>query len=160
MPSPVYGDIRHPFLVCIPIRRLHFRCVFAMQQLIVMTVNGLIQGCLFTGSFNYGAGNRDRLHSAFRYETALGLRYDDTGTLTVIPFPAQLGLFTASEAMRSFGISAMRTRRQAICFGGLSTMISTYFRLDMKVGSSIVIQLCRQLLFLVPFYGVWTNYSN
>ena len=59
-------------------------------------------------------------------------------------------LFTASEAMRSFGISAMRIMAASYLFCGLSTMISTYFQATEKVGSSIAIQLCRQLLFLVP----------
>ena len=45
--------------------------------------------------FNYGAGNRERLHSAFRYGTALVTGMMILGTLAVILFPAQiLGLFT------------------------------------------------------------------
>ena len=52
--------------------------------------------------------------------------------------------------MRSFGISAMRIMAASYLFCGLSTMISTYFQATEKVGSSMVIQLCRQLLFLVP----------
>ena len=48
-----------------------FGAYFKVQQLIVMTVNGLIQGCLPVMRFNYGAGNSERLHSAFRYGTAL-----------------------------------------------------------------------------------------
>ena len=128
-----------------------FGAYFKVQQLIVMTVNGLIQGCLPIMRFNYGAGNRDRLHSAFRYGTALVSGMMILGTLTVNFFPAQLlKLFTASEAMRSFGISAMRIMAASYLFCGLSTMISTYFQATEKVGSSIAIQLCRQLLFLVP----------
>ena len=128
-----------------------FGAYFKVQQLIVMTVNGLIQGCLPIMRFNYGAGNRDRLHSAFRYGTALVSGMMILGTLTVNLFPAQLlELFTASEAMRAFGISAMRIMAASYLFCGLSTMISTYFQATEKVGSSIVIQLCRQLLFLVP----------
>mgnify|MGYP000122658375 CR=1 FL=1 len=128
-----------------------FGAYFKVQQLVVMTVNGLIQGCLPIMRFNYGAGNRDRLHSAFRYGTALVSGMMILGTLTVNFFPAQLlELFTASEAMRSFGISAMRIMAASYLFCGLSTMISTYFQATEKVGSSIAIQLCRQLLFLVP----------
>ena len=48
-----------------------FGAYFKIQQLIVMTVNGLIQGCLPVMSFNYGAGNRERLNLAFRYGTIL-----------------------------------------------------------------------------------------
>ena len=128
-----------------------FGAYFKVQQLIVMTVNGLIQGCLPVMRFNYGAGNSERLHSAFRYGTALVTGMMILGTLAVILFPAQiLGLFTASETMRSFGISAMRIMAASYLFCGLSTMISTYFQATEKVGSSMAIQLCRQMLFLAP----------
>ena len=128
-----------------------FGAYFKVQQLIVMTVNGLIQGCLPVMRFNYGAGNSERLHSAFRYGTALVTGMMILGTLAVILFPAQiLELFTASETMRSFGISAMRIMAASYLFCGLSTMISTYFQATEKVGSSMAIQLCRQMLFLVP----------
>ena len=99
-----------------------FGAYFKVQQLIVMTVNGLIQGCLPIMRFNYGAGNRDRLHSAFRYGTALVSGMMILGTLTVNFFPVQLlELFTASKAMRSFGIS-----RYANYGGKLSVLRSLY----------------------------------
>ena len=128
-----------------------FGAYFKVQQLIVMTVNGLIQGCLPVMRFNYAAGNKERLHLAFRYGTVLVTGMMVLGTLVVVLLPAQiLGLFMASEAMRSFGISAMRIMAASYLFCGLSTMISTYFQATEKVYSSIAIQLCRQLLFLVP----------
>ena len=119
-----------------------FGAYFKVQQLIVMTVNGLIQGCLPVMRFNYSAGNSERLHSAFRYGTVLVTGMMILGTLAVLLFPAQiLGLF---------GISAMRIMAASYLFCGLSTMISTYFQATEKVGSSMAIQLCRQMLFLVP----------
>ena len=119
--------------------------------------------------FNYGAGSSERLHSAFRYGTALVTGMMILGTLAVILFPAQiLGLFTASEAMRSFGISAMRIMAASYLFCGLSTMISTYFQATEKVISSMLIQLLRQLLLLIPFMwcmekllkitGIWLSF--
>ena len=44
----------------------------------------------------------------------------------------------------------MRIMAGSYLFCGLSTMISTYFQATEKVCFSMVIQLCRQLLFLVP----------
>ena len=121
-------------------------------NLIVMTVNGLIQGCLPVMRFNYGAGNSERLHAAFRYGTALVTGMMILGTLAILLFPAQiLGLFTASEAMRSFGISAMRIMAASYLFCGLSTMISTYFQATEQLMPSMLIQLLRQLLLLIPF---------
>ena len=146
-----------------------FGAYFKVQQLIVMTVNGLIQGCLPVMRFNYGAGNSERLHAAFRYGTALVTGMMILGTLAILLFPAQiLGLFTASEAMRSFGISAMRIMAASYLFCGLSTMISTYFQATEQLMPSMLIQLLRQLLLLIPFMwclekllkitGIWLSF--
>ena len=134
-----------------------------------MTVNGLIQGCLPVMRFNYGAGNSERLHAAFRYGTALVTGMMILGTLAILLFPAQiLGLFTASEAMRSFGIFAMRIMAASYLFCGLSTMISTYFQATEQLMPSMLIQLLRQLLLLIPFMwclekllkitGIWLSF--
>ncbi len=56
-----------------------FGAYFKVQQLIVMTVNGLIQGCLPVMRFNYGAGNSDTAAFSFPIWNCFGLRYDDTG---------------------------------------------------------------------------------
>ena len=128
-----------------------FGAYFKIQQLIVMTVNGLIQGCLPVMSFNYGAGNRERLNLAFRYGTILGSIMMIIGTIVVTVYPSQiLKLFAASDEMCSFGISAMRIMAVSYLFCGISTMISTYFQATGNVLSSIGIQLCRQLILFVP----------
>ena len=108
-----------------------FGAYFKVQQLIVMTVNGLIQGCLPIMRFNYGAGNRDRLHSAFRYGTALVSGMMILGTLTVILFPAQLlGLFTASEA-----IALLWNIRYADYGGQLPVLRMVYHDLHLSSGN-------------------------
>lgn len=128
-----------------------FGAYFKIQQLIVMTVNGLIQGCLPVMSFNYGAKNRERLHLAFSYGTILVSIMMIIGTIVVIVYPSQiLKLFAASDEMCSFGISAMRIMAVSYLFCGISTMISTYFQATGNVLSSIGIQLCRQLILFVP----------
>lgn len=128
-----------------------FGAYFKIQQLIVMTVNGLIQGCLPVMSFNYGAKNRERLNLAFRYGTILVSIMMIIGTIVVTVYPSQiLKLFAASDEMCSFGISAMRIMAVSYLFCGISTMISTYFQATGNVLSSIGIQLCRQLILFVP----------
>ena len=126
-------------------------------------------GLLPVMRFNYGAGSRERLHSAFRYGTALVSGMMILGTLTIILLPAQLlGLFTASEAMRSFGIPAMRIMAVSYLFCGWSTMISTYLQATEQVFPSMLIQLLRQFLLLIPFMwglekllkitGIWLSF--
>ena len=138
--------IRHIFAFGLPSFIMN-----ALSSFMVTFVNLFLVAYSDTAIAFFGAYFSERLHSAFRYGIALVTGMMILGTLAVILFPAQiLGLFTASEAMRSFGISAMRIMATSYLFCGLSTMISTYFQATEKVGSSMAIQLCRQLLFLVP----------
>ena len=128
---------------------------FKIQQLIIMTINGLIQGCLPIMRFNYGAGNLKRLQSVFRYSTILVTSLMMFGTLIIMLFPTQiLSLFMASEKMRSYGIMAMRIMATGYLFCGLSTMISTYMQAIERVLPSIMIQIFRQMFFLIPIMWI------
>ncbi len=125
-----------------------FGVYFKIQQLIIMTINGLIQGCLPIMRFNYGAGNLKRLQSVFRYSTILVTSLMMFGTLIIMLFPTQiLSLFMASEKMRSYGIMAMRIMATGYLFCGLSTMISTYMQAIERMLPSIMIQIFRQMFF-------------
>lgn len=143
-----------------------FGAYFKVQQLITMTVNGLIQGCLPIMRFNYRAKSKDRLWQTFKTGTFIAAIMMFGGTILVLCFPNEiLSLFSASEEMRSFGISAMRIMSLGYVFGGLSTMNSTYEQATDKLFPSMVIQLLRQgvLLFLLIWLmnrifqisGVW-----
>ncbi len=132
-----------------------FGAYFKIQQLIIMTINGLIQGCLPIMRFNYGAGNLKRLQSVFRYSTILVTSLMMFGTLIIMLFPTQiLSLFMASEKMRSYGIMAMRIMATGYLFCGLSTMISTYMQAIERVLPSIMIQIFRQMFFLIPIMWI------
>ena len=143
-----------------------FGAYFKVQQLIVMTVNGLIQGCLPIMSFNYGAGKKDRLQQSYRSGRKIATCMMAVGTLLVLVFPNQiLALFSASKAMREFGIPAMRIMAIGFIFSGISTMAATYAQATNKLIQSIVIQLLRQAVLLLPvmwvcnllfhIWGIW-----
>ena len=128
-----------------------FGAYFKVQQLIVMTVNGLIQGCLPIMRFNYRAKKADRLRQTYKTGTGIAVIMMLFGTFLVLCFPNEiLSLFSASEEMRSFGTSAMRIMATSFVIGGFSTMIATYEQATDKIGSSMVIQLLRQGVLLVP----------
>ena len=97
--------------------------------------------------------------------TAISLpRNNDTDSMLV--FPNQiLALFSASKAMREFGIPAMRIMAIGFIFSGISTMAATYAQATNKLIQSIVIQLLRQAVLLLPvmwvcnllfhIWGIW-----
>ncbi len=128
-----------------------FGAYFKAQQMIVMTVNGLIQGCIPVMSFNYGARDRERLQSAFRCGTWIAVVLMGVGALFLSLFPAQiLRIFHASEEMLSFGIPALRIMASSYVFNGIATMVASYMQSCGRVRQSVTINLMRQLLFLLP----------
>lgn len=128
-----------------------FGAYFKVQQLIVMTVNGLIQGCLPIMRFNYRANKEERLWKTYKIGTLAAAMMMLAGTVLVLCLPnGILSCFSASKEMRSFGISAMRIMSLGFVFSGISTMAATYEQATDRVGSSMVIQLLRQGILLIP----------
>ncbi len=132
-----------------------FGAYFKVQQLVVMTVNGLIQGCLPIMRFNYRAKKEERLWQTYQTGTRIAALMMLMGTILLLCFPDMiLSLFSASAEMRAFGVSAMRIMSLGFVFSGLSTMIATYEQATDKVLPSMMIQLLRQGILLVPVMGL------
>ena len=132
-----------------------FGAYFKIQQLIVMTVNGLIQGCLPIMRYNFGAKQIKRLNQAYKSGTYITIIMMTLGMLLVLFFPKEiLKLFSASETMLSFGVPAMRIMAIGFVFNGLSTMIATYTQATERIVQSIIIQLLRQCILLFPLMWV------
>lgn len=128
-----------------------FGAYFKVQQLIVMTVNGLKQGCLPIMRFNYRAKKEERLRQTYKTGTLIATVMMLVGTAAVLCFPNEiLSLFSASEEMRALGISAMRIMSPGFVFSGLSAMIATYEQATDRVVPSMTIQLLRQGILLFP----------
>lgn len=132
-----------------------FGAYFKIQQLVVMTVNGLIQGTLPIMSFNYGAKNDERLSETFRYSILISFLMMGMSSLLLLLFPSQiLNLFSASTEMKSFGLSALRILAIGYIFIGFSNMIATYCQATNHVNQSILIHLARQLILLIPIVSI------
>ncbi len=135
-----------------------FGAYFKLQQMIVMTVNGLIQGCLPVMSFNYAAGERRRLQDAYHWGTCFVCIAMAIGTLAVLLFPRPiLGLFAASEEMLSFGIDAMRLMCLGYLFNGMTAMASAYLLSTGQVPASVTVNLLQQLLLLLPLLWLFSS---
>ncbi len=135
-----------------------FGAYFKAQQMIVMTVNGLIQGCIPIMSFNYGAQNKERLDLAFKFGTIIAVVMMGAGALFLSVFPVQiLKIFMASDEMISFGVLALRIMAASYIFNGISTMVASYMQSTGKVRYSIRINLMRQLIILFPAMWLLTN---
>ncbi|WP_096241610.1 MATE family efflux transporter [Anaerobutyricum soehngenii] len=146
-----------------------FGAYFKAQQLVVMTVNGLIQGCIPIMSFNFGAGNKERLKKTMIWGTVIAMLFMGTGELILSLFPKEiLKVFMASEEMMSFGVPALRIMTTGYLFNGIATMVASYIQSVNQIRYSIVINLLRQLVMLYIFMwlfsrcwgmtGVWISF--
>lgn len=135
-----------------------FGAYFKAQQLVVMTVNGLIQGCIPIMSFNFGAKNKERLQKAFRYGTIIAMIMMGAGGLILSIFPVGiLKIFMASEAMISLGVPALRIMAASYIFNGFATMVASYMQSVGKIRYSIFINLMRQLIALLACMWAFTH---
>ena len=101
--------------------------------------------------FNYRAKKEARLWQTYKIGTLFATIMMFVGTFLVMCFPDEiLSLFSASQEMHLLGITAMRIMSLGFVFSGLSTMIATYKQATDKVVPSIIIQLCRQGVLLIP----------
>lgn len=132
-----------------------FGAYFKIQQLIVMTVNGLIQGCLPIMRFNYSANEKDRLKQTYLSGKRIAVCMMAFGTVLLLAFPDQiLTLFSASEEMKKIGIPAIRIMSVGFIFSGISIMTATYAQAMNKLIKSVAIQLLRQAVLLLPVMGL------
>ena len=132
-----------------------FGAYFKIQQLIVMTVNGLIQGCLPIMRFNYSANKKDRLKQTYLSGKRIAVCMMAFGTALLLAFPDQiLTLFSASEEMKKIGIPAIRIMSVGFIFRGISIMTATYAQATNKLIKSVAIQLLRQAVLLLPVMGL------
>ena len=77
-----------------------FGAYFKVQQLVVMTVNGLIQGCLPIMRFNYRAKKDERLWQTYQTGTRIATLMMLVGTVLLLCFPNAI-LFLFSAGMQS-----------------------------------------------------------
>lgn len=135
-----------------------FGAYFKVQQMIFMTVNGLIQGCLPVMRFNYSAKQPERLKEAFHFGTQAATVMMIGGTCLLLFLPKQiLFLFAASESMIKIGVPAMRILSIGLVFCGFSIMIATYQQAIEKIRSSMLIHILRQGILLVPLMWLFNH---
>lgn len=135
-----------------------FGAYFKLQQVVIMTLNGLVQGCIPIMSYNYGARNEARLNQAFRYGNIIGIILTGVSIVVLWLFPSQvLTVFNASPEMLSFGVPALRIMCIGYVFASISTMIASLMQSTGRVGFSLLINILRQLGLLLPAMWVFSK---
>ena len=128
-----------------------FGAYFKLQQVVIMTLNGLVQGCIPIMSYNYGAKNENRLTQAFQYGNTIGILLTGVSIIILCLFPSQvLTAFNASEEMLSFGVPALRIMCISYVFAAIATMVASFMQSTKRVKFSLLINILRQFGLLIP----------
>lgn len=135
-----------------------FGMYFKVQQLVTMTVNGLIQGCMPVMAYNYGSHNRERLMDTFKIGLMIAVAMMGLGTAILWIFPeSALSLFKASDEMLEFGVPALRIMSSSFVFAAFGFMFASFFQATGRVRYSMVLNLLRQLILLIPFMKILSS---
>lgn len=132
---------------------------FKLQNFVFMPVFGLTQGVLPILSYNYGAKNKQRFMSAYRYSILFGLSIMALGTAIFQIFPAQLlALFNASGALLDNGIIALRIISSTFVMASF-VILSTTMIQALRMGTlSMALNLLRQLVLIIPFALIFSRF--
>ena len=122
-----------------------------LQNFCYMPVFGLNNGTIPIISYNYGAGRMDRVHKTIRLALTVALTMMLVLLVVLELIPVQLlVLFSASENMFSIGTVALRICCLSLPFGAAAVILSSSFQSLGRSRYTLAVNLCRQLIFIVP----------
>ena len=122
-----------------------------LQNFSYMPIYGMNNGLMPIISYNYGAGNKDRVRKSLRLAVtvAVCLMCFLLVIYELIPHVI-LTLFSASENMMNIGMIALRIFCLTLPLGAASMITSSSFQSLSRSRYTLIINLCRQLVILVP----------
>lgn len=146
-----------------------FGAYFKIQQMVIMTLNGLIQGCIPVMSYNFGAGDENRLRESLKFGTIMAIILTLSSTLLLWIFSKKILIaFNLTADILKFGIFGLRIMSLSYVFAGISTMIASYMQSTKNIMKSMLINLLRQLFLLLPLMylgekffklkGIWSSF--
>lgn len=122
-----------------------------LQNFCFMPVYGLNNGTIPMISYNFGAGQMDRVHKIVRLALAVALTMMLALLAVLELIPVQLlVLFSASENMFSIGTAALRICCLSLPFGATAIIFASSFQSLGRSRYTLAVNLCRQLIFIVP----------
>ena len=128
-----------------------FGVYFKLQSFVVMPIFGLNNGMVPIISYNYGARRPERVRKTIRLAVCYAEGIMVLGFCIFEFFPGQvLGLFSASQAMLTIGIPAMRIICLHFLLAGTSIVLSSVFQALGNGLFSLIVSVCRQLFVLLP----------
>ena len=122
-----------------------------LQTFIYLTASGIIQGIRPIVSYNYGAGEKKRVHSVFRTALGLNLMVMIVGVVLSILIPGQLiGLFTTREETINIGVQALHIICVGFTFSAVSVTCCGVLEALGRGVPSLIVSALRYVVIIIP----------
>ena len=124
---------------------------FKLQSFIFMPIFGLNNGMVPIIAYNYGAGNRERIHRTVKLSMTAAVVIMLCGMAVFNLFPEQLlMMFSASEEMLEIGVPAFKTISLSFATAGICIISGTVCQAFGYAFYSLLTSFARQMLVLLP----------
>lgn len=134
---------------------------YKLQTFLYLSANGIIQGIRPLIGYNYGAGEQKRVRKIYAATLALTASIMAAGTLLCLAIPQRLiGLFTQNPETVRTGADALRIISAGFVVSAVSVTSSGALE-GLGMGMpSLLISLCRYLVFILPAAFVLSRLSG
>ena len=124
---------------------------FKLQSFIFMPIFGLNNAMVPIVSYNFGAGQMDRVRKTYRLAIAAAVTFMSIGTLVFLTIPhVLLGIFSPTEEMLRIGIRALRIICLHFPLAGFCIIAGSVCQAIGNPFHSLLISICRQVVMLLP----------
>ena len=125
--------------------------ISSIMQLVYLPMQGLAQGAQPIISYNYGAGNKDRVKKAFKMFITISISYSVVMWLFVMLLPQLLvRIFTSDAQLMETASWALRIYMAGIFALGAQTACQQTFVSLGQANVSIILALLRKIILLIP----------
>lgn len=123
----------------------------SVMQFAMMPLQGLAQGAQPITSYNYGAGNIQRVKKTFFLLLRVSLIYSAILWALIMLFPQVFaGIFTPDPALLAFTAKALRIYCAVLVLFGVQVACQMTFVAIGFAGSSVVVAIMRKIVLLLP----------
>ena len=128
-----------------------FSIIFSISQMLLLPLNGMMQGAQPVISYSFGAQNKQRLKEAMKYCILTGSIFEFAGTILVEIFAVRLfSIFTNDSHLILIGILPLRIFILGRLFGGIQWSIQTIHRSVGEAFRATIIPIFRKIILIVP----------
>lgn len=133
----------------------------SLMQVFTLPLTGLTQGAQPIISFNYGAGNNDRVKRAFKLLILYGFGFACAFWLTVMCMPQVLiSLFTSDPELIGFASWSVRVYLAAIFMMGAQISCQQTFIAVGQAKISLFLATLRKIIILIPLIYILPNFLS